>query len=176
MKILFLGKSNFWDYEQALFGVDLPPNVGLTGKGMAGTMDLHAGGTYFVAEGIPLTEFTDGDLVKTEPFQLATVIVRDADTGQVLGVDGVSSLPTLVLRGSASFWIGPPRWQSANSANLVRAPAGSVLLDCGTTTGTGLATLAIDRDEIDTIITDDALPATTIRALRKLGPQVICAE
>jgi DeoR family fructose operon transcriptional repressor len=31
-------------------------------------------------------------------------------------------------------------------------------------------------DEIDTIITDDALPATTIRALRKLGPQVICAE
>ena len=38
------------------------------------------------------------------------------------------------------------------SAYLVRAPAGSVLLDCGTTTGTGLATLAVDRDEIDTII------------------------
>jgi ribonuclease BN (tRNA processing enzyme) len=38
------------------------------------------------------------------------------------------------------------------SAYLVRAPAGSVLLDCGTTTGTGLATLAVERDEIDTII------------------------
>jgi ribonuclease BN (tRNA processing enzyme) len=38
------------------------------------------------------------------------------------------------------------------SAYLVRAPLGSVLLDCGTTTGTGLATLAVERDEIDTII------------------------
>jgi ribonuclease BN (tRNA processing enzyme) len=38
------------------------------------------------------------------------------------------------------------------SAYLVRAPSGSVLLDCGTTTGTGLASLAVERDEIDTII------------------------
>jgi ribonuclease BN (tRNA processing enzyme) len=38
------------------------------------------------------------------------------------------------------------------SAYLVRGPSGSVLLDCGTTTGTGLATLGVERDEIDTII------------------------
>jgi ribonuclease BN (tRNA processing enzyme) len=38
------------------------------------------------------------------------------------------------------------------SAYLVRAPSGTVLLDCGTTTGTGLATLGVHRDEIDTII------------------------
>jgi ribonuclease BN (tRNA processing enzyme) len=38
------------------------------------------------------------------------------------------------------------------SAYLVRAPSGAVLLDCGTTTGTGLATLGVERDEIDTII------------------------
>lgn len=38
------------------------------------------------------------------------------------------------------------------SAYLVRAPSGTVLLDCGTTTGTGLATLAVEREEIDTII------------------------
>jgi ribonuclease BN (tRNA processing enzyme) len=38
------------------------------------------------------------------------------------------------------------------SAYLVRAPAGTVLMDCGTTTDTGLATLGIERDEIDTII------------------------
>jgi ribonuclease BN (tRNA processing enzyme) len=38
------------------------------------------------------------------------------------------------------------------SAYLVRTPSGAVLLDCGTTTGTGLATLAVERDEIDTII------------------------
>ena len=38
------------------------------------------------------------------------------------------------------------------SAYLLRAASGTVLLDCGTTTGTGLATLAVERDEIDTII------------------------
>ncbi len=38
------------------------------------------------------------------------------------------------------------------SAYLVRAPSGAVLLDCGTTTGTGLAALGIPRDEIDAIV------------------------
>jgi ribonuclease BN (tRNA processing enzyme) len=38
------------------------------------------------------------------------------------------------------------------SAHLLRTPSGSVLLDCGTTTGTGLATLAVERDEIDAIV------------------------
>jgi ribonuclease BN (tRNA processing enzyme) len=38
------------------------------------------------------------------------------------------------------------------SAYLVRAPAGSVLVDCGTTTGTGLAALGIPREEIDAIL------------------------
>ena len=31
-----VGKSNFWDYDLALLGVDLPDNVGLTGTGLAG--------------------------------------------------------------------------------------------------------------------------------------------
>jgi ribonuclease BN (tRNA processing enzyme) len=38
------------------------------------------------------------------------------------------------------------------SAYLVRAAGGSVLLDCGTTTGTGLAALGVDRDEIDAVV------------------------
>lgn len=74
-----VGKSNFWDYDQALFGVDLPPNVGLTGNGMAGDMDLH--GDHFVAEGIPLTEFRDSDLTTPYPYQLATITVSDATSG-----------------------------------------------------------------------------------------------
>jgi ribonuclease BN (tRNA processing enzyme) len=37
------------------------------------------------------------------------------------------------------------------SAYLVRAPGGSMLLDCGSTTLTGLATLGIDRGEIDAV-------------------------
>ena len=74
-----IGKSNFWEYDQALFGVDLPPNVGLAGKGLSGAMDLHS--DHFVAEGIPLTEFTDSNPTTRDPYQLAQVVVSDAVTG-----------------------------------------------------------------------------------------------
>lgn len=74
-----VGKSNFWDYDQPLFGVDLPPNVGLAGKGLSGEMDLH--GDHFVAEGIPLTEFRNSDLTTPYPYQLATIIAHDATSG-----------------------------------------------------------------------------------------------
>lgn len=77
--ITSVGKTNFWDYDQQLFGVNLPPNVGLAGKGLAGEMDLH--GDHFVAEGIPLTEFRDSDLINPYPYQLATLVVSDTVTG-----------------------------------------------------------------------------------------------
>ena len=75
-----VGKSNFWTYAHQLFGLasPLPANVGLTGKGLAGTMDLD--GDHFKVDGIPLTEFQDTAPTTPYPFQLATVIVRDAQT------------------------------------------------------------------------------------------------
>ena len=71
-----VGKSNFWDYDELIFGVDLPPNVGLTGKGLAGEMDAMV--DYFIADGIPLTEFNDGDHTTRVPYQLAEIVVHDA--------------------------------------------------------------------------------------------------
>ncbi len=68
-----VGKSNFWEYDLQLFGVDLPDNVGLTGNGMAGEME--AKGTHFAAEGIPLTEFSDSNPTQADPYQLAEVVV-----------------------------------------------------------------------------------------------------
>jgi hypothetical protein len=88
-------KSDFWDLgysgvqnAQWLFGSlmgfsePLPDDIGLTGTGLSGEMEVE--GDHFVAEGIPLTEFSDGDLVNAAPYQLATVIVRDAATGEEL--------------------------------------------------------------------------------------------
>ncbi|MHB0875940.1 MAG: hypothetical protein ACYC5O_07845 [Anaerolineae bacterium] len=69
-------KTNFWQFVQPLFGVDLQPNVGLTGKGLSGTMDLD--GDHFVAAGIPLTEYSDDNLTTRYPYQLALIVVRDA--------------------------------------------------------------------------------------------------
>jgi hypothetical protein len=77
-----VGKSNFWTYAKKLFGVDLPPNIGLAGKGLAGAMDLH--GDHFEAVGIPLTEFRDSAPTTPYPFQLATITVRSAGTGAKL--------------------------------------------------------------------------------------------
>ena len=71
-------KSNFWTYAKTLFGADLKPDVGLTGRGLTGTLDAKAG--YFVAEGIPVTDQRDADAGTTNiyPYQLAEVTVRDS--------------------------------------------------------------------------------------------------
>lgn len=77
-----VGKSNFWDYDQPLFGVDLPANSGLTGNGLSGTMQAKA--DHFIVDGIPLTEFRDSNPTSPYPYQLATVIAHDAGSGAEL--------------------------------------------------------------------------------------------
>jgi len=78
-----VGKSNFWTYAKSLFGLTntLPDNIGLTGKGLAGAMDLKS--DHFTAEGIPLTEYDDSNWNNRQPFQLATIEVKDSG-GQLL--------------------------------------------------------------------------------------------
>jgi hypothetical protein len=70
-----VGKSNFWTYDEALFGVDLPDNIGLKGNGLSGEMEAHA--DHFIVEGIPLTEFRDSAPLMPYPYQLATIVVLD---------------------------------------------------------------------------------------------------
>jgi len=79
-----LGKTNFWDYAQDLFDLaaPLPPDIGLTGKGLSGEMDLT--GDHFEAVGIPLTEFSDSAPTTTDPYQLATVTVWNYNNNQML--------------------------------------------------------------------------------------------
>jgi hypothetical protein len=74
-----VGKSNFWTYDLQLFGHDLPDNVGLTGTGLAGPMTLN--GDHFEADGIPLTEFNDSAPMTPNPYQLATIVVKQAGSG-----------------------------------------------------------------------------------------------
>ena len=81
-----VGKSNFWAFVEQLFGVILAPNVGLRGKGLSGTMDPS--GNHFVAEGIPLTEFSDSAPTTRQPFQLAKIIAKDS-SGKILASNDV---------------------------------------------------------------------------------------
>lgn len=83
------GKTNFWLYAQKLFGLSapLPKNVGLTGNGLTGTMALAT--DHYVATGIPLTEFMDATPAKRQPFQLASIVVKDSTSGAILGTQRV---------------------------------------------------------------------------------------
>ncbi len=95
-----VGKSNFWSYAQPLFGLSapLPTNIGLTGKGLAGMMEVS--GDHFTAVGIPLTEFSDSEPTTRRPFQLATITVSDGGPHAWWTSDGVRG-PSFVdtLRG-----------------------------------------------------------------------------
>jgi hypothetical protein len=80
-----VGKSNFWTYAQDLFNLPAPlaDNIGLTGRGLTGEMDAVVN-DHFVAEGIPLTEFSDSAPTTAAPYQLAELVAKDAGTGQEL--------------------------------------------------------------------------------------------
>ena len=83
-------KTNFWQNVNALFGVNLAPNIGLTGKGLVDYMDVAD--RTFLADGIPLTEYRDEDARlgvdlshwQRHPYQLALLVARDAATGAKL--------------------------------------------------------------------------------------------
>lgn len=69
-------KTNFWQFSQALLGVQPPPDVGLTGFGLSGAMardSLHRG---FAAASIPLTPFDDDG--KESTYQIAHITVRNS--------------------------------------------------------------------------------------------------
>ncbi len=70
-----VGKTNFWSYEDQIFGVNLPDNIGLTGAGFSGQMQADA--DHFKVEGIPITPYTDANLVTEDPYQLALLMLYD---------------------------------------------------------------------------------------------------
>ncbi|MEZ5196757.1 MAG: T9SS type A sorting domain-containing protein [Bacteroidales bacterium] len=72
-----VGKTNFWDYEDQLFGVNLLDNIGLTGVGLSGEMVAEDG--FFKVEGVPLTPYTDNNLNVEDPYQLALLQAYDSE-------------------------------------------------------------------------------------------------
>ena len=70
-----VGKTNFWSYEDQIFGVNLPDNVGLTGNGLTGEMTALS--DHFEVTGIPLTPYVDADLINEDPFQLGLLTLYD---------------------------------------------------------------------------------------------------
>ncbi len=84
-----VGKTDFWTYAQQLFGLPspLPPNIGLTGKGLTGVLDPNTG--FFRAEGIPVTPFKDTNLTQEKPFQTIHLIAKNTSGTTVSTTDCV---------------------------------------------------------------------------------------
>lgn len=70
-----VGKTDFWSFEDQIFGVNLPDNVGLTGNGLTGWMSPLA--DHFSVTGIPITPYTDADLAHEDAFQLGLLKLYD---------------------------------------------------------------------------------------------------
>lgn len=84
-----VGKTNFWDYAQQLFNLPtpLPLNVGLTGNGLTGS--LLPSGNFFVATGIPITPYTDANLVTENPYQLIHLVAKAVGSSTILATTDV---------------------------------------------------------------------------------------
>jgi hypothetical protein len=117
-----LGKSTFWDHSQALFGVALPAETGLTGKQMPGPanspqfLDFNGVMNWFEAAGIPITPIDDAG--RTNPYPLMRLTAKTtagtvlATTDVVLPVSG--EMDCRKCHGSTS---GPAARPAAGWAN-----------------------------------------------------------
>lgn len=82
-----VGKTNFWNFEDQLFGVELDDNVGLTGVGLDGSMNSTS--DHFGVDGVPITPFTDADTLNEDPYQLALLKVYDVDNVMLASTQSV---------------------------------------------------------------------------------------
>ncbi len=88
-----VGKTNFWQYAQAIFGLAQPlaPDVGLTGVAMPGAanaprpMSFDPANGWFIAEGIPLTPYDDAKA--KNPYPLMRLVAKDASGNTLASTD-----------------------------------------------------------------------------------------
>lgn len=72
--------SMFWEYDTQLFGVDLPEGVGLGGKRVNDTMDVH--GSLYAAHLVPVVPYRDDD--RYNPYPVFTFTATDKKSGEIL--------------------------------------------------------------------------------------------
>ena len=87
-----IGKTDFWQHAESLFGVNLEPGQGLTGRYMPADnldnqgeqpMEFNTAHGWFSAEGIPITPLDDS--FKTNPYPLMRVSAYDKSSGDQIG-------------------------------------------------------------------------------------------
>lgn len=132
-----VGKTNFWDHVENLFGAPVPLDTGLTGLAMPGAANLPQAMTkdpaaaWFIAEGIPITAYDDSGKKNTYP--LMRLVARDqsgtvlATTDIVLPVSDEQDCRTCHASGSSEGakpvvqgWVFDPDLQRDMRLNILR--------------------------------------------------------
>jgi hypothetical protein len=101
--------SKFWEYDEAIFGVDLPKGTGLTGKGINGTMEVT--GNVYVADMIPLVPYMDNGTYN--PYPVSTITAKDETTGELLALTKAVT-PTSTGIGCRNCHEGGWRWNNVS--------------------------------------------------------------
>ncbi|HOC70075.1 MAG TPA: hypothetical protein PKO23_14815 [Candidatus Hydrogenedentes bacterium] len=84
-------KTNFWEYANALMGVSLTPDTGLTGNGLTGVMALPSGEeSRWIVTGIPITPIMDDGTENPYPLGLFTAKKDGEAVGSTQAVVPVS--------------------------------------------------------------------------------------
>ncbi|HKK63123.1 MAG TPA: cytochrome ubiquinol oxidase subunit I [Bacteroidales bacterium] len=101
--------SMFWDYDEAIFGVDLPEGIGLSGKGLTDTMDLQ--GNMYAAHLFPVTPYRDDK--KYNPYPVFTIKAIDQTTGDMLA-ETKAVAPTSTEMGCRNCHEGGWAWNDVS--------------------------------------------------------------
>jgi len=112
----------FWDFEDKLFGKDLPVNTGLAGKGLSGDMELDGDRRCFHADLVPVVPYPDAG--GFNPYPLFTVTARDEATGKVLAQTRMVA-PTTTEMGCRNCHGG--EWRIAGVAGFTGETSRDVL-------------------------------------------------
>lgn len=82
-----IGKTNFFDHAQGLYGVQLSPDAGILGANMPGPanapqpMRFAAAGKWFLADGIPITDLDDSLAFNPYPLLRVKAVPRGSKSG-----------------------------------------------------------------------------------------------
>jgi PKD repeat protein len=130
------GKTNFWSFVLPLFGVTLPPDVGLLGHNLPGganaaqPMVWDPALNWFIAEGIPITPYDDAGRKNYYPMMQVTAADTSgatlASTNIVLPVSDEMDCRACHASGAsaaarpAAGWVYDPNVQRDYRFNILR--------------------------------------------------------
>lgn len=101
--------SDFWKYDEQIFGINLPEGMGLGGKYVADTMDRQ--GNLFAAHLVPVVPYRDDQ--KYNPYPVFTFTAEDKSTGEVLALTKAVA-PTSTEMGCRNCHEGGWAWNDVS--------------------------------------------------------------